>query len=539
MKPHAKVRKLRNSNRHVPQDLNQWIRQDLTALAESTDEFKFAYLGEQAFSKYVGPETEPAEVRRQRAINKWLATERNNSATNERLLITDPEYNILPKVTYQRFISKVCEIVEGVIGAMPSEEALIGLFSGGASTSKTRLRSSPALKYLEKADVTAPALDLFREFVLPECPMWAQLIEDTWKQPRIVEGNILFTVPKSTEIDRCAAKEPDLNMFMQKGLGDEIRKGLRRWGINLNDQGINANLAREGSVTGQLMTLDLSSASDSVCYELVAQCLPPCWFTMLNALRSPITVIDGESHVNEMFSSMGNGFTFELESLLFFAITRAVVYFRGVRGRVSVYGDDIIAPASVFAELTWALSYLGFEVNTKKSFADGPFRESCGAHWYAGTDVTPFYIRRPITNLIELTHFLNQLRKWAQVGSVCDPRITDIWEFYSSYVPPSMWGGQDMDDPHALVTGDPPRNRMVPVRVERDRNHMGGYLYWLHLGGRRQVVQDPIVTSSDGSAGHIFRLRPNLQAVSRNVPSLLSSSGDIFQAPGPIPANPT
>lgn len=530
MKPHAKVRKLKNANRHVPPALTDWIRQDLRALVDSSDEFKFAYLGEQMWTKFVGPETDPADVRRQRAINKWLATERNNEATNDRLVGTAADFNILPRVTYETFMSKVADIVEGVIGAVPPPESLIGDFSGGASTSKTRLQSSPALKFLEKADATQAAWDVFEEFVLPECPLWAAQINDTWQKPNIVDGNVLFTVPKSTEIDRCAAKEPDLNMFMQKGLGDEIRKCLRRVGINLNDQGVNAELARLGSLDGHLMTIDLSSASDSISRELVFQLMPPCWFTLLSNLRSPITVIDGEPHMNEMFSSMGNGFTFELESLLFYAITRAVAFFRGVRGRISVYGDDIIAPAEIFAELSYALQYLGFEVNTKKSFHTGVFRESCGSHWYAGTDVTPFYIRKPIETVLDLTHILNQLVKWALCpGGVTDPRIFDIWEFYSSYIPPMMWGGQDMEDPHALFTGHPPRRRLVPVKVTRDRNHMGGYLYWLHLGGKRRIVSDAIVTSSDGSTGHIFRFRPNLSIVRRDLPSLLTSSGDIFQ----------
>lgn len=512
-----------------------WIERDLSdLLLSSPEEFKFAYLHRQVFSKFVGPETDPAEVRRSRAINKWLATERNNEATNERLLITDPDFNILPRVTYQRFISKVSSIVESVIGMTVPSDALLGGFSGGASTSKTRLESAPALKYLEQADATQAAWDLFQDIVLEECPLWAAQISETWENPRIVDGNVLFTVPKSTEIDRCAAKEPDLNMFMQKGLGDYIRKGLRRQGIDLNDQTRNQELARLGSIDGQLMTVDLSSASDSISRELVFQLLPVCWFTVLDQLRSPVTVIDNEVHVNEMFSSMGNGFTFELESLLFYAITRAVAYFRGVSGTVSVYGDDIIAPAELFHDLTFVLNYLGFEVNPSKSFADGPFRESCGKHWHAGADVTPFYIRRPISTLLDLTHFLNQLRKWAQWGTVCDFRITDLWEFYASYIPPSMWGGQNMDDPHALVTGHPPRNRLTPKVVQRSRNHMGGYLYWLHIGGKRSRIVDPLITSSDGEVKPFYRFTPNLQAVCMEVPSLLESSGCIFQVSGSI-----
>ena len=155
-------------------------------------------------------------------------------------------------------------------------------------------------------------------------------------EPRFVNGNVMFTVPKNSEIDRCACKEPDLNMFLQKGFGNQIRYLLKKKaGVDLNNQLINRELARVGSVDGSLMTVDLSSASDSVTSALVGRLLPPDWFWYLDLVRSPVTMIDGEVHLNEMFSSMGNGFTFELESLLFYAITRATAYFGGWNGHIS------------------------------------------------------------------------------------------------------------------------------------------------------------------------------------------------------------
>lgn len=56
---------------------------------------KTEYLKEVVFSKFVSMDTAPAKVRRQRAINKWLASERNNEATNVRLMTVSGEYNIL------------------------------------------------------------------------------------------------------------------------------------------------------------------------------------------------------------------------------------------------------------------------------------------------------------------------------------------------------------------------------------------------------------------------------------------------------------
>lgn len=348
-----------------------------------TDSPKTSYLRSNLLSKFVSKDTDSPLVRRTRAINKWLATERNNEATNVRLLTTHDGFQILPHVKYETFMEKAREIVTSVIGESFPVDSLLGGFSGGASTSRGRTSSHPAGKYLGQADVTEAALPYW-ELLLEESPTWKTYFDSSELELRVVPGNILFTVPKSTDIDRCACKEPDINMYMQRGLGRVIRNRLRRVGIDLNDQSRNRELAREGSISGELATLDLSSASDSISTELVFQLLPIVWFSALNSLRSPVTVIDKDVHVNEMFSSMGNGFTFELESLLFYAIARTVAYFRGVSGVISVYGDDIIAPTSIAQDIAWVLNYLGFEVNTKKSFWSGPFRESCGGHFING-----------------------------------------------------------------------------------------------------------------------------------------------------------
>lgn len=494
--------------------------QDLTVLLnENSQEFKFAYLAETCFSKYVGPETDPADVRRQRAIDKWLNVELDNAETNHRLVFADPDEYVFDRVTHGQLMERIRMIVAEVLYDKPTLETLFGTFSGGASTSHGRDKSSPALKFMDKADATGACWEAIMDLVL-DCPPWAQHIIDTWVEPRIVEGNVMFTVPKTTTIDRVAAKEPDLNMFAQKGVGDTIRRRLRYKGIDLNDQSINGELARIGSLDGSLATLDLSSASDSVTTRLVFEVLPWDWFSLMNSLRSPITVIDGTRHENHMFSSMGNGFTFELESLLFWAIARATAYLTGTRGRISVYGDDIIVPSSLAPRVGIVLNHLGFKLNSSKSFWDGPFRESCGKHWYNGMEVTPFYIRQPIATYSRLIHFLNRLRAWAACGRVCDPRITALWRKYASLIPKDLWGGQDLDSIGALVTGDMPRKILLPVTVDVTRDHIGGYLYWLRTAATRVKITEPLVTSSEGRVTHIHRIRKSTQLVNYDLPCL-------------------
>lgn len=522
MKAHQKRKKksVQSADFPLAPSLTEEIKKDLLAFLDTyPDEFQFSYLREQVFSKYVGPETDPSDVRRQRAIDKWLKTELTNADTNHRLLFTDPEYEIIPGVSYEKFMNRMRLVVAQILFDKPSPEVLYGTFSGGASTSHGRSEGNPALKFLDKADATPSAWNAILNLI-EDCPIWKEHIDSTWQQPRFVDGNVLFTVPKNTTIDRCAAKEPDLNMFAQKGIGNLIRKRLKWHGIDLNDQSINAKLAQIGSRDGSLMTIDLSSASDSVSTRLVFETLPVDWFLLMNDIRSPYTEIDGELHENHMFSSMGNGFTFELESMLFWAIVRSVTYFTGTRGAVSVYGDDIIAPSSVYEPLVQALSYLGFSVNPDKSFHEGPFRESCGKHWYNGYDVTPFYIKEPIGTLTRLIHFLNQLTKWAGPSKIYDPRILPIWRKYAKLVPQDLWGGQDVSSILALVSGDMPRKQLVSVTVDVSYDHMGGYLFWLRSASTRVQVLEPIVTSKVKKVLHLYRIRRNSQAVSYDLPLL-------------------
>jgi hypothetical protein len=443
-------------------------------------------------SKYVSSDTDPAALRRERAIVKWLACEDDNAVTNERLLHTHGKFNILPRVSFDHFMSWCTNFIEGIIGVTPPIEALVGSFSGGASTSRSRTASHPAAKYVGKAHVTSRAMETF-ELLNSEIPLW--LGDHDYLQPEVVVGNVLFTVPKKTDIDRVACKEPDLNMFVQKGVGNYFRRCLQRYHINLNDQSINRSLAREGSITGNLATLDLSSASDSVTRELVFQLLPVSWFTLLDSVRSPVTIIDGVEHRNEMFSSMGNGFTFELESLIFFTLARATAFFRGARGSISVYGDDIICPTSVAHDLTWVLKYFGFSVNPDKSFIDGPFRESCGGHYWNGIDITPFYIRKPITELTDLIDVANKLRQWGdRFGGLVDPEVEPIWLWLKELIPSVLWGGVDTSFKYQLASRDAPRMRLSE-EVRTRNTGIGGYLHWHNATWERESLGECVATS--------------------------------------------
>lgn len=493
---------IRTNRNKTTEDLTPQLRERILNLPSDV---KSDYLKEQVFSKFVSPDTDPPLTRRTRAINKWLATEMENSATNERLLFTHEEYNILPRVTFQRFVEHARHLIAIVIGDSAPIEALIGSFSGGASTSRTRTSSHPANKYLGEAHVTDRCYTEILPLVREELPLW---LESEGLSFKIVPGNVLFTVPKKTDIDRCACKEPDINMFFQKGIGNYFRNSLRKVHINLRDQSINRRLAREGSLTGALATLDLSSASDSVSTGLVSLLLPECWYTLLDASRCQKTIIDGVEHGNEMFSSMGNGFTFELESMLFWALAKTTCHLTGVSGIVSVYGDDIICPSSVVSDLTWVLEYFGFQVNPDKSFSSGPFRESCGGHYHDGFDITPFYVKAPITTLVDVIHVANQLREWGTTEhhAIIDPTVEDIWLWLKSHVPKRLWGGGDTSFKFQLASYDVPSHVLQPERVRKGTGQ-GGYLHWHNATWNRDTSTEGVETSTRSEELSFYRER--------------------------------
>ena len=290
-------------------------------------------------------------------------------------------------------------------------------FSSGASTRLPRRSGAPYYKFGGKPQVT-PSAKLLAIVDIWTHPLWREQCQlsdwdpENWVQ--VVAGSRVDTVPKTFKTDRLICIEPEMNMRLQRGIGKMIRKRLHRVGINLNDQTRNQEYARIGSTTGSLCTIDLSRASDSVALELVRDLLPHSWFEALCAVRSSYTQLpSGKWHKLEKISSMGNGYTFELESLIFWALASACIDCSGVDDkRVSVYGDDITLHHSVAPLLIHVLETVGFETNVEKTFVVGPFRESCGKHYFNGVDVSPFNIKDVIESEDRFYWFLNSYRAW-------------------------------------------------------------------------------------------------------------------------------
>jgi len=260
--------------------------------------------------------------------------------------------------------------------------------------------------------------------LMPEGPY--SLLKSTFQE---VDGCRIVTVPKSAKTDRTIAIEPRGNMFLQKGVGGFLRSRLSRVGVDLDDQGVNQRLAQEAYRQG-LATLDLKAASDSVSRELIYELLPLEWASYLDDLRSKFGFLPNGDRIEfEKFSSMGNGFTFELESLVFWAaLSSCSEVDKGSEGTIAVYGDDLICDASTAPLVIHLLSELGFEINSEKSFVSGPFYESCGRHYFKSIEVTPLFQKEVVDSVPEWIRFLNRIyRKYKSSYGVSRRAYYNSW----------------------------------------------------------------------------------------------------------------
>lgn len=281
--------------------------------------------------------------------------------------------------------------------------------------------------------------------------LWAEACSASNREVAFVPGNRFTTVPKDCLKDRGIAIEPSVNVFFQLSYGKIIRNRLKSAGINLADgQDIHRQLACEASIKGHLATLDLSNASDTICKNLVKLLLPPRWFSVLDDLRSHKTLIDGKWVLLEKFSSMGNGFTFELETLIFLGLIMGLGFHDVIPGdSLFVYGDDIIVPTSHSKDVIALLEFFGLTVNTRKSFVSGPFRESCGGDYFMGVDVRPLFLKESPNEPQQLISFANGLNRASKSDSRRWRVVFPAWRSILDALPSgirSLRGPEDLGD---------------------------------------------------------------------------------------------
>lgn len=368
---------------------------------------------------------------------KWIAGEHDCYRTNLRLTpYLGGPYQAAPAGGITEFIQVVRKIIRGWIGSRPPPlSSLRGRFGPGSTYGDKGDRATIPDKMSSQPTLTPLASALVPTWVETQ---WGRSVDQQEDCLVFVRGNRFATAPKTALTHRAIAIEPSINVFYQLAYGELLKDLLKRrptaerpdlagWDLK-RAQEIHRLVAWVSSVSREFATLDLSNASDTVARNLVRLLLPRAWWMALEAVRSPVTEFTkvpgflqpGQSKtprvVLEKFSSMGNGFTFELETIIFAALSCAVSREAGHVGRlgedVFVFGDDIIVKDDVAEPLIPVLRFFGFSLNKEKSFwGDVPFRESCGGDYYSGDAVRPHNLEDELNEPQDFMALANGIRR--------------------------------------------------------------------------------------------------------------------------------
>lgn len=322
------------------------------------------------------------------------------------------------------FLERAKKWLADVLGPIPSD--LSCRFGPGATLEDRGKLVTVPDKMTSRPTVTQAARDLLPLVYDKTAWFLKAQCDSRESDPKTVRGNRFTTVNKDCLKKRGICIEPSINIFPQLAVGNVLKSRIRLAGVDLlKAQDLHRSLAKHASRTGCRATVDLSNASDTVAYRLVKWLIPPHWFALLDCLRSPVTDIKGKSVFLQKFSSMGNGFTFELETLIFASICFAAG--AGEFGRdFFVFGDDIIVGTEHAGFVLKLLQFCGFVPNERKTFVSGPFRESCGGDFFDGVAVRPHFVKENPTEPQHWIGLANGIRRMAHLESDFDFRYCHL-----------------------------------------------------------------------------------------------------------------
>jgi hypothetical protein len=286
-------------------------------------------------------------------------------------------------------------------------------------------------------------------------------------QPRDEQPVKVVSVPKTMKTSRIICVEPTAMQFAQQltaarlvkslqARSQDLKPGLIRH-LHFDDQSFNQRAAREGSMNGNLATVDLSEASDRVSVKLIQVVFrhSPLLMRHLFGCRSTRAMMqDGTVFHLRKYASMGSALTFPVEAVCFLTICIAAVCdqrsvfncqgrpksreaFENARKDILVFGDDLIVPADCIVKVTEYLEAFGLKVNSKKTFYKGAFRESCGHDYFNGVLVTPVYLRqdppqshRDSVSFVSWVHMSNRFLKagWSHTAARIREYINTIYK---------------------------------------------------------------------------------------------------------------
>jgi hypothetical protein len=326
-------------------------------------------------------------------------------------------------------------------------------------------------------------------------------------EPETEEPVRVISVPKTLKTPRIIAIEPTAMQFAQQAVFGAIRDSLQedsflRRVIGIEDQDPNREMAQAGSLGGELATLDLSEASDRVSSSHVHALLAdyPALHRAVFACRSSKANVDGHGTITlSKFASMGSALCFPLEAMVFLTVifigiqkelrtplSRGKVI-KSYRGRVRVFGDDLLVPRDNVLSVMHELENFGLRVNVDKSFWTGGFRESCGREYYNGQDVSIVKVRRVLPSsrrdakgVISAVALRNQAY-WSglwQSARWLDDYLTELLTEFPTVLPDSPLLGRESALGYTYQTLDPnthgPLTKGWYMRAKSPRDPLDG-----------------------------------------------------------------
>lgn len=338
------------------------------------------------------------------ALREYIERENLNARLNQQ--IRDGV-----SVETRSFYRKVREVIEGFIGHGPTFPVIPAWTRGATSTEK---RGSSVGRRLHQFNMSKNLLsaidgrlDIFPVVGVP------------------YDGcSELFFVPKASDKSRVCVKPSTGNVPFQRGIGIQLFDRYQSaTGLDMRlVQSRHHKMARQASIDLENATFDGKDASNSIFWEVIPLCFPQGWVDAFQASREESVLIsthdlNGQAvkyeHSLQMAAPNGCGWTFEMETILFHAV--AVVTcneYDVTTSDISVCGDDVILPSSVFDAFAVNMKKVGVLTNTDKScFGDIPFRESCGGDYLRGIPTRGHYVKVLPTSIPAWYRLVNGLRE--------------------------------------------------------------------------------------------------------------------------------
>lgn len=357
-------------------------------------------------------------------------------------------------------LSALKAVVQGLLPPLDTTDVYPRFGPGAVAESGVRgfIQKSNNLLYDDLIDRV-----FFRGFALREDGVAScRVIPDPgrwWRQSehcrRVAVARLVY---KDMYKYRSICMEPNTIMYFQQVVHDWLRLSMKRGPLRdfifIEDQSYNQRGAVHGSTYGSVDTIDLSSASDSVGFDLVKAIFPEDYLNVMDATRTQDVLLpNGEVVAVRKFAPMGSACCFPTQCIIFASIvvhammlhasglpvgasfergsvtpervraflkhrvykdyTDSTPYNRRMYEAFRVYGDDIICDTRVTDHVLWQLTALRFAVNTAKSFTGSQaLRESCGVYAWNGEDVTPVSFK--------VHHFTDGFLNPSSVGSLID-----------------------------------------------------------------------------------------------------------------------